>query len=202
MRKTYILSLFLFAVLSISVYFLTYKVSKDIYEKDENNNIEIQKEDLVVSADTNNEQTVTNTTKYILEYYNSKDFTLKEEALPTPADYVGLTREELIDYLKKYEEAPSLEDKQLGFESFELVSFSKDQIVLRKTYHPYADDYKYYMIGENGYVTVYYIDKNTVYEYTNIAVDSLPSDLQEEIQNGKYIISLDELYNFLENYSS
>lgn len=201
MKKTYILSLFLFAVLSVSVYFLTYKVSKDIYE-DESNQTEIKQENLVISADTNNEQTVTNTTKYILEHYNSKEFTLKEETLPTPADFVGLTRDELINYLKKYEEAPSLEDKKQGFESFELVSFSKDQIVLRKSYHPYEEDYKYYLIGENGLVTVYYVDKSTIYEYTDIVVDELPDDLKEEVINGKYISTVDDLYNFLENYSS
>ncbi|OYP01270.1 hypothetical protein CG709_11305, partial [Lachnotalea glycerini] len=156
----------------------------------------------VVSVDTNNEQTVVNTTKYVLEHYNSKEYTLNEETLPTPADFMGLTRDELIDYLTEYEKAPSLEDRQLGFESFELVSFSKDQIVLRKTYHPYADDYKYYLKDENGYVTVYYIDKSTIYEYTNIAVDSLPEDLQEELVTGKYMSTMNELYNFLENYSS
>lgn len=205
MKKTYMLSLFLFGVLSVSVYFLTYKVSKDIYEEDTQQQEEIQeekKEDMVVSADTNKEQTVTNATKYILEHYNSKEFTLKEEPLPTPADFIGLTREQLIDYLKSYEQAPSLEDKKLGFESFELVSFSNDQIVLRKSYHPYAENYKYYLIAENDYVTVYYIDKSTVYEYTNIVVGELPDDLKTEIRNGKYISTLDELYSFLENYSS
>ncbi|WP_099467633.1 hypothetical protein [Konateibacter massiliensis] len=201
MKKTYMLSLFLFAVLSVSMYYLTYNVSKDMYEED-SSQMEIEEEDLVIAADANKEQTVTNTTKYILEHYNSKEYTLNEETLPTPADFVGLTREELIDYLQEYEQAPSLEDKQLGFESFELVSFSKDQIVLRKSYHPYADNYKYYMVAENGYVTVYYIDKSTVYEYTNIVVDELPDELKEEVQNGKYISSLDDLYNFLENYSS
>lgn len=201
MKKTYILSLFLFALLSISVYFLTYKVSKDIYE-DDSNQVELKKEELVVSADTNEEQRVTNTTKFVLEHYNSKEFTLKEEELPTPADFIGLTREELIDYLKNYEAAPSLEDKKLGFEKYELVYFSKDQIVLRKTYHPYAENYEYYLLAEHGLVTVYYSDKSTVYEYTNILVDDLPSDLKEEITNGKYISNMDDLYNFLENYSS
>lgn len=201
MKKTYVLSLFLFTLLSVSVYFLTYKVSRDIYEE-ERNQTEIKSEDLLVLADTNTDQTVTNTTKYILEYYNSKEFTLEEQSLPTPADFVGLTREELIDYLKGYEASPSLEDKQLGFESFELVSFSKDQIVLRKTYHPYADNYKYFLVAENGFITVYYADKSTVYEYTNISTEDLPNELKEEVVNGKYITTLDDLYNFLENYSS
>lgn len=199
MKKTCIVSLFLFASLAFSVYFLSYKVSVDMYDQ-ENSASKLEEE--VVTVDTNKEQIVTNTTKYVLEHYNSKEFTLNEETLPTPADFIGLSRDELIDYLQEYEEAPSLEDKQLGFESFELVSFSGDQIVLRKTYYPYSDNYKYFLIEEGGFVTVYYIDKSTVYEYTNISLKSLPSELQEDIKVGKYISDLNELYNFLENYSS
>jgi len=199
MKKTYFVSLFLFAVLAFSVYFLSYKVSVDMYEND-NSAAQIEEESKVIQVDTNKEQKVTNTTKYILEHYNAKEYTLNEETLPTPADFVGLTREEIIDYLSNYEKAPSLEDKQLGLESFELVSFSGEQIVLRKTYYPYSDNYKYYLINEGGFVTVYYIDKTTVYEYTNIALDSLPTELQDEISTGKYITDLNELYNFLENY--
>jgi hypothetical protein len=30
----------------------------------------------------------------------------------------------------------------------------------------------------------------------------LPTDLQEEIQDGKYLKNEEELYNFLENYTS
>ena len=67
-----------------------------------------------------------------------------------------------------YEEAPDIEDLEEGLTSFELISFSKDRIVLRKTYQPPAKDYKYYLIEENGYITVYYMDKKTVYEYTDI----------------------------------
>jgi hypothetical protein len=172
-----------------------------MYEK-ENGATKIEEESQAIEVDTNKEQTVTNTTKYILEHYNAKEFTLNEETLPTPADFVGLTREEIIDFLSNYEKSPTLEDKQMGLESFELVSFSGEQIVLRKTYYPYSDNYKYYLINEGGFVTVYYIDKSTVYEYTNIALDSLPANLQDEISSGKYITDLDELYNFLENYSS
>lgn len=60
----------------------------------------------------------------------------------------------------------------------------------------------YYLMEENGYIVVYLGDKKTAYEYTDISYDKLPQNLKEEIINGKYIKSLDELYGFLENYSS
>ena len=54
----------------------------------------------------------------------------------------------------------------------------------------------------NGYIVVYLSDKETPYEYTDIRYDDLPAVLRQEIRNGKYIADLEELYGFLENYSS
>ena len=60
----------------------------------------------------------------------------------------------------------------------------------------------YYLMEVNGYVVVYLSDKKTPYEYTDIKCDGLPSEMQEEIRNGKYMVDAKELYGFLENYSS
>lgn len=67
--------------------------------------------------------------------------------------------------------------------------------------HALKDDC-YYLMEVNGNVVVYLSDRKTAYEYTDILYDELPSGLRDEIRNGKYIESLDELYGFLENYSS
>ena len=42
----------------------------------------------------------------------------------------------------------------------------------------------------------------TPYEYTDIPYDELPALVREEVRNGKYIKNAEELYGFLENYSS
>lgn len=60
----------------------------------------------------------------------------------------------------------------------------------------------YYLMEQNGYVVVYLSDKETVYEYTDIPSEELPSSVREELLNGKYIESQEALYGFLENYSS
>lgn len=60
----------------------------------------------------------------------------------------------------------------------------------------------YYLMEVNGYVVVYLSDKSTPYEYTDIEYDALPPTVRAELRNGKYIESLEELYGFLENYSS
>ena len=54
----------------------------------------------------------------------------------------------------------------------------------------------------NGCVTVYERDGVTVYEPTTIPVKTLPKTLQQEIEQGKYLKTHEDLYNFLENYSS
>ena len=45
-------------------------------------------------------------------------------------------------------------------------------------------------------------DRETIYEYTSIDVETLPVTVQNEVKNGKYIEDIEELYGFLENYSS
>lgn len=60
----------------------------------------------------------------------------------------------------------------------------------------------YYLMEVNGYVVVYLSDKKTPYEYTDIKCSGLPSEMQEEIRNGKYMEDEKALYGFLENYSS
>lgn len=60
----------------------------------------------------------------------------------------------------------------------------------------------YYICGLHGYIVVYLNDKKTIFEVTNIALTHLPKELQEEIKDGKYVETEEELYGFLENYSS
>jgi len=62
--------------------------------------------------------------------------------------------------------------------------------------------FQFYLYPLNGYVVVYLSDKTTVYEYTNIAVEHLPDNVQTDIEDGKGISTEEELYGFLENYSS
>lgn len=67
--------------------------------------------------------------------------------------------------------------------------------------HALKDDC-FYLMDVNGYVVVFLSDKKTAYEYTDILCEDLPESVRQEIQNGKYIENQEELYGFLENYSS
>lgn len=65
-----------------------------------------------------------------------------------------------------------------------------------------AATYEFVLCEEDGYIVVYYADKETVYADTDIQLAQLPAQLQGEIKEGKFIYSERELYNFLESYSS
>lgn len=60
----------------------------------------------------------------------------------------------------------------------------------------------FYLYEKNGYVVVYESDKITPFEYTNILYEDLPDLMKQEIRNGKYMKNAEELYGFLENYTS
>ena len=60
----------------------------------------------------------------------------------------------------------------------------------------------YYLCEMQGFVVVYLSDRQTIYEMTEIPLSDLPEEVQQEIAAGKYIATRDELYGFLENYSS
>lgn len=64
------------------------------------------------------------------------------------------------------------------------------------------ETFSYYLVEEFGYINIYLADQETLYEYTDITIDSLPEELQAEICTGKGMANEQELYDFLENYSS
>lgn len=65
-----------------------------------------------------------------------------------------------------------------------------------------GESYQFVLVDNNDYVTVYSLPENVIYEYTDVIMDILPIELQEEIRQGKFLKNEEELYNFLENYTS
>lgn len=199
-------------------------------------------------------------TEYIVLEYN----VITGESTPyvevIPAKYIGKTKEELELLLSEEEKAPTLREKQKGLESIRLSAFSRDRIVVVKSYeaiqgdgiktvsgqdqysktdnteqsgHREATDFvgeeeneeteaqaletmgsgnkriselletgAYYLMAREGYVCVYYEDLKTIYLVTEIPIDHLPDKVRQEILDKKYMKNEEELYNFLESYSS
>lgn len=65
-----------------------------------------------------------------------------------------------------------------------------------------VDDERFFVIEEEGYLAVY--DRLTMkrYDETTIQVQDLPERLREKVKEGLYFMNEEELYAFLENYSS
>lgn len=61
---------------------------------------------------------------------------------------------------------------------------------------------RYYLKLEDDYLAVYNSDTDKIYFETGLKVSDLPEDLQEKAKTGIPFSSLEELYSFLENYSS
>ncbi len=155
-----------------------------------------------VLVDTNDKPKVHAGTDYIVEEYDLNQYTLLEKTEQIPFEYIGMTREDLLLFIEDYCNYPTEEDLAAGFESMKLVSFSEEKVIVRKSYKPIELPESFYLVVENHYVSVYCDDKKTIYMYTGIALDSLPEDIQKEVLAMKYISSIEELYGFLETYSS
>ncbi len=159
-----------------------------------------QEETVLVSV--SDEPIMTANTQYIVQSYNTiTGETLEEEAV-SPDKFMGLSREKLVQEIDEYNRNPSLSDLELGFLHMELISFSSGKVVVRKSFEPEQEEKGFFLLNENHYVVVYDHQLSQVYMSTDILVEELPENLQNEILNMKFIEDEGELYNFLESYSS
>ena len=63
-------------------------------------------------------------------------------------------------------------------------------------------EFRFFIKEADGLVNIYREDGTTLYETTDIPVSLLPEALRREIRAGKGVATEQELYDFLENYSS
>ena len=147
-------------------------------------------------------ETLTCDTELVIREYDKS--TRKEESYKEsiPEQYIGKNRNQMEEIANSYTAAPSLKDLEKGFVSMEIASFSPEKLVVLKKYYSDLSKEHFYLIAENGLITVYYSDMSSVYLYTDISLDTLSEELQQEILDKKYVESEEELYNFLESYTS
>ena len=130
--------------------------------------------------------------------HNSK--TSKESILPDK--FWGMTRDSLEEALEEYEISPTLEDQEKGFVSVSLDRFSGSEVVITKNYNRKEEENGYYLMVQDGKVVVMREDKKTIYLSTDIYAEALSDSLKQELILGKFIHSMDDLYGFLESYTS
>lgn len=159
----------------------------------------------VIEAAVEQIPVVTADTIYLIEEVDLTDGTVSEKEENIPVKYIGLNRESLIEELKVYDSNPPLTELERGFETIELTAFSKDRVVICKYYKSEEEQGQgagFYLMVADHFIVVYREDKTTLYMNTDILLGSLSDALQAEIIQGKYLETEEEVYNFLESYSS
>ncbi len=155
-------------------------------------------------ADSRTPDIVTCDTVFLIEEYDKNTNITAEHEEEIPGKYIGMDREGFVDAMASYELSPPLEEQQRGLISIEVLSFSGERIRIRKNYQLVEEPAEeiFYLVSENHYIVVYMEDMKNVYLYTDICVENLPEELQEEIIQKKLISGQGALYHFLESYSS
>ncbi|MBE5923784.1 MAG: hypothetical protein E7271_04850 [Lachnospiraceae bacterium] len=144
---------------------------------------------------------VNKSTIFNVEYdYPEEDRLLKEQLKCIPA-LLGCDKDGVENYLSNYMDNLSQAEKEAGLCSYKMISYNGNEITLRKTFK--KPEYNgYYAKSYNGLVVILKGDEKTVYDYTQISITDLPNDLQESVLKGYYLESDEELYSFLETYTS
>lgn len=142
-------------------------------------------------------------TQYVVEEVDVLRGTSVETMRVLPSQYIGMTREQFLATMENFQSAPPLNELERGFESLEVLSFSRERVCVRMNYRYVQPGQGFYLAVRDNEVVVYLEDKETIYiNNTGIMLDTLPDDMQINIIGMHYVEGEGDLYNFLETYSS
>lgn len=193
-RYLYVSIFFVFGMLMTLLFFHSYRSYKKEHQSAVKNRVN--------PVDTVKEIRTNTSMKYIVEVYEGVTGVITREESTIPAEIAGKTRKELEQYFAAYNEAHEGETNKEIPQQKELISFSKDQIVVRENYLVDEEERSFFLKAEEGQVVVYHEDQKTPYEYTGIPVDSLPEEEKKKLEQGFFVKDEEELYSMLENLSS
>ena len=189
-KKWYFLLFFLAVIVLvvISSMYVGYKMYDDnqiIEYKAEVKNDFLQDETPVNNIKT---EKISSSTKMVYEYvYKGDNITEIVEDVP-PYFLIDLTRTDLEN----------------NFKDWQIKSFSNTEVVLQKAIE--GESTQHYIIGEyDGFIAVFYekeINGTNLKDITDIPLESLSEEEQQQIKNGIKITGKAELIKFLENYTS
>ncbi|MCI8668251.1 MAG: hypothetical protein HFI34_01820 [Lachnospiraceae bacterium] len=194
-----------FAVLYYGSYYyaLKYMTSDNIITKDklqeDNPAVDyMNREQDLNEVNAEQDHIITKNTNYVEEFYNIDTDELQKKASGPPVEVLGYNRQQLIDYLTTY----MSKNKDETLVNIQLVSFSADSVVVRKTIRTIEKTYNYYVIVENDMISVYKADKKTKYFDTGISLSEVEERERQKLEDGFYVEDIRELYNYLESITS
>ncbi len=151
---------------------------------------------------TSTSETLNVETKYVLEEKDIYRDTVVETTRKLPDKYVGMNREQFLEAMEEYEAFPPLAEMQRGFVGLEVLSFSREKVVVQMNYRVVLPTDSFYLAVSDNRVVVLLDDRETVYIETEIRLEKLPEEEQEQIINMKWIENEAALYDFLEAHTS
>jgi hypothetical protein len=107
-----------------------------------------------------------------------------------PENLIGLTRKELLNYLREHPECGTL------------LSFSEHAVYIRKADGEDWAEYTYYLILEEERLMVYHLDQTTLYLDTGIMEQELKEEDRELLTEGFYIKDTAGLFDYLQTVTS
>lgn len=119
-----------------------------------------------------------------------------------PHLYMGMNRSQYLECMEEYEKNPPLSERERGFVSLEVLRFSAEEVEVVMNYEYVKPSAGFYLVVYDGDLVVLLDDRQTVYLQTGINVFDLPENLHQEIIQGMYIPNEQNLYDFLESYTS
>lgn len=144
---------------------------------------------------------VTKSTKIIIESYDESGRLIERKEETATTELLGNNRLDMLVYANQYRELSPDEERE-GLERMVLESFSPEIVTLVKYYGEPQEEQGYFIGIKDNVVIVYLQDRSQVYEYTNIEVWMLPKDIQMQLIDGIYVENEQELFDFLQTYSS
>ena len=205
-NMTYVMKIGLFVVVLLVVYYGSYQLSVEYFQKNISleNQIEEGKDfaSELLAVDTLQVDRISEDTRCVLEIYDLQNRAMKVQTASIKKPFYGFTREEVLLYLDAFIEEMPEKEKNRGMVAYELVSFGADELVLRKSYDSNRIEYEFFMKAEGEEIIVYFSDLTRIYEYTGILTTNLSEEEKDKLKKGYYIKDKEELYGILENYSS
>lgn len=141
-------------------------------------------------------------TEYVLEEIDVVRETVVETTWKLPDKYVGMNREQFLEAMESYEAVPPLSEVERGFIGLEVLSFSRERVVVKMNYQYLQPTVGFYLAALNNEIVVYLEDKETVYINTGISLEDVPEEIQMQIMEMLWLEDEESLYTFLETYTS
>ncbi len=169
-------------------------VEQDLSDSDNDiasqNAVPISNQDIIITENTK--------LSYIDTYINGS---IKTTDATLPSEMVGIDRNALNTLLdRELQEQDEVNQLKRLYE-YRILRFSSSEIVIERIYQSEKADYFYLGIVDDC-VVVFCEDKETIYLNTGIPAQELPDAICMEIQQFKLIQSIEELFDFLEAYTS